>query len=159
AGKRLKGKRSNSLTFPTANGRLIPFLACPRRRTMSRIRLLLGAALALAVLLPAIQGQEKDALADNPLYKYWVSFKPGAVCVRKEKVHYGPDGSGGIDEKDITYKLVQVAKDKVVVQVVVVDHDLLEIIESAPTRITYPARVKKSALEESRGKAKLKEGE
>src|SRR5262249_10307518 len=64
----------------------------------------------------------------------------------------------GVDERDVTYKLVSVSPDKVVVETVVVDHELLSQIEAAPTKITYPAKVKRAHVEGAREQLKVKEG-
>ena len=53
----------------------------------------------------------------------------------------------GVDSKTITYRLVNVNKDRVVVVTTVVEEDFLSTVESAPTRITFPAKVKKANLQ------------
>ncbi|MGL4552990.1 MAG: hypothetical protein ACRC33_17585, partial [Gemmataceae bacterium] len=94
---------------------------------------------------------EKDGVVANPKYKFWATQKPGATAVHaertvlsgEEKASY-PDG---VDEKVIAYKLLSVSADKVVVQAVVVEREFLGTVESAPTKVTYPAKIKKAALE------------
>src|SRR5262249_40510905 len=49
--------------------------------------------------------------------------------------------------KTIHYKLLSVSKDKVVVQTTVVEEEYLGTVEHAPTRLTFPARVKKANLD------------
>jgi hypothetical protein len=53
----------------------------------------------------------------------------------------------GIDEKVVTTKLVKVTPESVVVEVAVTETDFLKKVESAPTKTTYPAKVKKSWLQ------------
>ena len=65
----------------------------------------------------------------------------------------------GIDVKEITYKLLQVTPEKVVVEAVVVEQEFLSTIEQAPTKITYPAKVRKDHLEAVMRQANAKKGE
>jgi hypothetical protein len=89
-------------------------------------------------------------MVDNPKFKFWANFKPGATSTYTEVTKYqGPEKAsvpGGVDGKTITYRLLSVSKDKVVVLTTVVEEDFLQTVESAPTRITYPAKVKKANL-------------
>jgi hypothetical protein len=112
--------------------------------------------LVLGVLLTAgftagLPAGDADGLVDNPRFKFWASFKPGATSTYNEitKFH-GPDKAsvpGGVEHKTITYRLLSVSKDKAVVLTTVVEDDFLSTVESAPTRITYPAKVKKANLQ------------
>src|SRR5215510_11526552 len=87
----------------------------------------------------------------NPFYKFWASSKPGATAVHLEQTKLsGPEGKlvpDGVDEKRIAYKLVEVDKDRAVVEMVVTEQDFLGYVQAAPTRYIYPAKVKKSHLE------------
>ena len=65
----------------------------------------------------------------------------------------------GVDVKEITYKLLQVTPDKVVVEAVVVEHEFLSTIEQAPTKITFPAMLPKNNLEAIMRQANAKRGE
>jgi hypothetical protein len=123
---------------------------------------------ALAVLtclaLATAWGADADDLVPNPRYKGWADFKPGATVTHKEKTRF-PAGSPqnkyypeGVDERDVTYKLVSVSPDKVVVETVVLDYELLSRIEAAPTKITYPAKVKRAHVEGAREQFQVKEG-
>jgi hypothetical protein len=91
-----------------------------------------------------------DEMVDNPKYKFWANSKPGATSTYTETTKFhGPEKAnlpGGVDEKKITYRLLSVDKDKAVVLTTVVEEDFLQTVESAPTRITYPAKVKKANL-------------
>jgi hypothetical protein len=91
-----------------------------------------------------------DEMVVNPFYKYWANFKPGATVTRLEKTTFtGPEKNtvpDGIDQKEVTYKLLSVSPGSVVVQVVVKERTFLSSIESAPTKQTYPAKVTKSHL-------------
>src|SRR5262245_63136347 len=112
--------------------------------------LVLAGWLSLSVAAgPAEDG--KDGMTENPKYRFWAKFKPGATSTYTQttKLH-GPEKAslpGGVEHKTITYRLLSVSKDKVVVMATVVEEDFLSTVESAPTRITYPAKVKKANLE------------
>jgi hypothetical protein len=123
---------------------------------------------ALAVLtclaLATAWGADADDLVPNPRYKGWADFKPGATVIHKEKTRF-PAGSPqnkyypeGVDERDVTYKLVSVSPEKVVVETVVLDYELLSRIEAAPTKIIYPAKVKRAFVEGAREQFQVKEG-
>ncbi len=111
-------------------------------------RLLLVGIVSL-IVAPVASAQE--AMADNPYYKFWAGFKPGATAVQLEKTKMsGMDGRAvpnGTDERRIVYKLVEVNKDRAGVEMVVTEQDLLGFVEAAPTRYIYPASLKKSHLD------------
>src|SRR5262245_60828585 len=110
----------------------------------------LSAVGILAVLLTSTAWAQEDMVA-NPFYKFWAGSKPGATAVHLEQTKLsGPEGKlvpGGIDEKRIAYKLVEVDKDRAVVEMVVTEKDFLGYVQAAPTRYIYPAKIKKSDLE------------
>lgn len=95
--------------------------------------------------------EQADEMVDNPKYTLWANFKPGATSTYTQATKFfGPEKEsvpGGVETKTITYRLVSADKDKVVVLTTVVEEDFLSTIESAPTRITYPAKVKKANLQ------------
>jgi hypothetical protein len=103
-----------------------------------------------AFSLFAVYGAQGDAMVENPFYKYWANCKPGSTVMLSEKtVLSGPDKSqfpDGIDEKEISCKLLSVSPEKVEVQFVVTDREFVSSVESAPTKKIYPAKVKKSDL-------------
>lgn len=103
-----------------------------------------------------------DDLVDNPRYKFWANFKPGATSTYTQTTKFhGPEKAsvpGGVEHKTITYRLLSVTKDKVVVLTTVVEEDFLSTVESAPTRITYPAKVKKANLQAFLQEWNAKEG-
>ncbi len=111
-----------------------------------------GGMLALGVLLLGVAagraGDDKDAMVDNPKFRFWANFKAGATSTYAETTKMtGAEAAkvpGGVDRKTITYKLANVGADKVVVVTVVVEEDFLGTLESAPTRLTFPAKVKKA---------------
>jgi hypothetical protein len=129
------------------------------------LRRFLPALAALACLgLAAARAADADDLVTNPRYKGWADFKPGAMVTHKEKTRF-PAGSPqgkyypeGVDERDVTYKLVSVSPDRVVVQTVVLDYELLSQVEAAPTRIIYPAKVKRTYVEGAREQLQVQEG-
>ena len=114
--------------------------------------LLVIVALLVALPLSSVSAAEPDnGLVDNPKYNFWANFKPGAVAVHSEKTaltgEEKSDLPDGIDEKVVTYTLLSVSNDKVVVRAVVVEKEFLGSVESAPTKITYPAKIKKAHLD------------
>jgi hypothetical protein len=115
----------------------------------ARWMLAVGAILLASPFL-TLHAAEGDAMVANPLYKFWADFKPGATVTQSEKTTLsGPEKEllpDGIDQKEVTYKLLSVTPEHVVVEVTVVDHEFLGSIESAPTKKIYPAKIKKSHL-------------
>ena len=113
-------------------------------------RWVVAGVLGLAVSLAAAFGGDEET-TDNPYYKHWAGFKEGTTVVHAEKTTFGDDATdelpGGVDEKTVKYKLVSVSPKRVVVEVVVTEKEFLSTTESAPTRITYPAKVSKAHLE------------
>jgi hypothetical protein len=124
-----------------------------------RVLLVLG-TLVVSVPLPAAD-DDKDKLVDNPIYAAWAKHKPGATAKVVEKTTYlgGDDKDPVPDHKVITYKLLSVSDDKVVVQAVVVEQELLGTVESAPTRHHYPAKLKKSYVDVALPDLNAKKGE
>ncbi len=98
-----------------------------------------------------VLGQEKAEKVANPLYTGWSSFKPGTTLTIQEKTTFGSAEKGFApaagDIKIVRYKLVSVDKNKAVVLTTVVENEFLSTVESAPTRITYPATVARSDFE------------
>jgi hypothetical protein len=90
-------------------------------------------------------------MVTNPFYKFWANSKPGATVTHIEVTKLsGPQGKvvpGGVDEKHITYKLVELNNEHAVVEMVVTEQDFLGFVQAAPTRYIYPAKLKKSDLE------------
>jgi len=111
-------------------------------------KLMAGGFLSLLVVAPL---WAEEAMVANPYYKFWASSKPGATAVHLEQTKLsGPEGKevpGGVDEKRIVYKLLEVDKDRVVVEQRVTERDLLGYVEAGPTRHIYPAKLEKSRLE------------
>ena len=102
-------------------------------------------------LLTAATTAAEDEMVANPFYKFWAGSKPGATAVHLEQTKLsGPEGKvvpDGVDEKRITYKLVDLNNDRAVVEMVATEQDFLGYVQAAPTRYIYPARLKKSRLE------------
>src|SRR5262245_5320899 len=104
---------------------------------------LLRRVLPLVVLVAAAPLLRAEAVA-NPYYKFWSKAKPGATVVYKETTKLsGPAAASapeGTDVKTVTYKLAEVADDKVVVEARVTQQENFGFVESAPTRHIYPAK-------------------
>jgi len=131
---------------------------------MSRILLVLLGAVACSGFTPSLSLAAENEMVANPRYVHWANFKPGTTVTQIEKTTF-PDATAklltpdGVDVKEITYKLLQVTPEKVVVETVVVEHDFISIIEQAPTKITYPAKLLKKHLEAVMRQANAKKGE
>jgi hypothetical protein len=127
-------------------------------RTM-RALLMIGTILLSAPLLAA-QDAGKDKLVDNPMYEVWAKHKPGATATLEEKTTYtGEEKNPAPDVKVVTYTLLSTSPTEVVVRAVVVEQELLGTIESAPTKHTYPARLKQSYVEAALPDLDAKKGE
>jgi len=121
--------------------------------------LLTSGFLVVSLPLAATAGDKDDEMVDNPMYSAWANFKPGATSTVSENTTYSGDTNPVPDRKTITYTLVSVSADKVVIRAVVVEQDVLGTIESAPTKHTYPAKLKKSYLAEAAPELRAKKGE
>ena len=123
---------------------------------------LVTCVLGLVVSLAAGFGGDGE-MTDNPYYKHWAGFKVGTTVTHPEKTTFGDDATdelpGGVDDKTITYKLLSVSPDRVVVEAVLSEREFLNITESPPTKIIYPAKVKKAHLEAVLLAAGAKHGE
>jgi hypothetical protein len=108
-------------------------------------------AVGILCLVLVASSWAEEAMVANPYYKFWAATKPGATAVHLEKTKLsGPEGKevpGGIDEKRIVYKLLEVDKDRVLIEQVVTERDFLGYVKAAPTQHIYPANVEKSRLE------------
>jgi hypothetical protein len=127
---------------------------------LQTIRALLASGiLVMSLPLPVIAGNKDDEMVDNPMYTAWANFKPGATATVSEKTTYSGDTNPVPDQKVITYTLLSVSPDKVVVSAVTVEQEALGTVESAPTKHTYPAKLKKSYLTEAAPELQAKKGE
>jgi len=133
------------------------------------IRCLLG-VVVLGCGVGLLQGEDtkddkKDDKVENPLAKGWSGFNEGSTVTLRETVRYhgdAPDGKyhpDGMDQKDVTYKLLGTSRASVMVQAIVREYEFLSIVESAPTKISYPHMVKKSHLAAAWEKTGAKEGD
>lgn len=124
------------------------------------IRTLLVAGGLFALLpLAAVTADDKDEMVDNPMYTAWAGFKPGATATLLETTTYAGNQNPVPDQKVVTYTLLSVSPEKVVVSAVVVEQDLLGTVESAPTKHHYPAKLKKSYLAVAAPDLNAKKGE
>ncbi len=109
-----------------------------------------GAFLLLLFQSTTVAGG-KEEMVENPRYKFWANFKKGSKAVHVEEVKFSSDDQdlvpGGVAQKEITYTLLKVTPEFVSVKTVVKERDFLSYIQSAPTTIFYPAKVKKSHLQ------------
>jgi hypothetical protein len=125
---------------------------------------IMRAVLALGILFVAVPllataGGDKDKMVDNPMYDAWAKHKPGATATLLEKTTYSDDKNPIPDRKLVTYTLLSVSPEKVVVRAVVVEQELLGTVEGAPTRHTYPAKLKQSYMAAALPDLDAKKGE
>jgi len=105
--------------------------------------------LGLAALGAQEGAKGKEGAADNPIYKHWSAFKPGATVTRREKIKFAPDSHegqlypGNTLVKDTTLKLLEVTPKRAVVQLTEAEHGRGYVREAAPIKLIYFARVKK----------------
>jgi hypothetical protein len=120
---------------------------------------ILRTLLAVGILVASIPfpAGAADELSDNPMYGAWASHKVGASSTVVEKTTYGDEKNA--DEKVVTYTLLSVSPEKVVVRAVVLDKEILGTVESSPTKHTYPAKLKKSYLAVAAPELAAKSGE
>ncbi len=123
------------------------------------IRALLASGMLLVSLAVLVTAGDKDEMMDNPLYTGWAKHLPGAKAILVEKTTFSDDKNPIPDEKVVTYTLLSVSEKRVVVQAVVIERELLGTVESAPTKHTYPAKLKKSYLAVAAPELALKTGE
>jgi hypothetical protein len=131
---------------------------------MSRtVRRMLVAGAVLLVLPLSVAPAADEEMVDNPLYKYWASFKPQSRAVHVETTVLSDADKGlapdGKDVKIITYTLQRVGPRGATVQTNVVERSFLRVIQSAPSRITFPPKVKKAHIEAVLFKVGAKTGE
>jgi hypothetical protein len=116
-----------------------------------RVLVVVAAGLLALSAAAGRAGGPGDALTANPRYEFWANFKPGANSTYLETTKMSGPGKvfapDGVEKKTITYRLLNVDKDKAVVVTTVVEEDFLALVESAPTKITYPAKVKKGRIQ------------
>jgi len=109
------------------------------------------AAIGILCFFVVAQSRADEAIVSNPYYKFWSSTTPGSTAVHVEKTKLsGPEGKvlpGGVDEKHIVYKLIEVTDHTAVVEMVVTERDFLGLVQAAPTRYIYPDKLEKSRLE------------
>jgi hypothetical protein len=124
-----------------------------RSRTMrscGKLRFGGGMLLLLASAgLANVAAQDKD-MVPNPVFKHWSAFKVGTTVTLREKVKFPPDSEEGQRYhestliKDTTYKLLEASPQKVVVEVIEMEHGRGSLQESAPFKIIYFPEVKKN---------------
>jgi hypothetical protein len=106
--------------------------------------------LVCALALAASASAQDDEMVANPKYKFWASHKAGTTATYQEVTKFTGGNKdtvpGGKEEKTIVYKLLNVSKEKVVVQTTVTEEEGLGLVEQAPTKHIFFAKVKKSTL-------------
>jgi hypothetical protein len=115
------------------------------RRLLRLLPVLALFMLALPAARPDEKATEKPEMVDNPYYQFWAPFKEGSTATHIERTKVG--GEGEVDEKRITYKLLKKGDKGVLVETVVTERETFGTVQAAPTRHSYPAKMKKADLE------------
>jgi len=103
----------------------------------------------VALAGPSLAVAADEEMVANPPYQHWSAFKVGSTVTQKEKVKFAKNSDeaeyypGGVHEKDLTYKLLEVTPEKVVVELTVTDYGVGQTTEMAPSKVTFPAKVRK----------------
>jgi len=106
------------------------------------------ASVALFATTAPVLAEDKE-MTDNPYYKFWSKSKVGATVTLKEttKTAAAEKGEkGDEDVKQITHKLLELTAEKAVVETVVTEGEVFGLVESAPTKHIYPAKMSKEVL-------------
>lgn len=105
---------------------------------------------AVLVLSACANAADEKEMVENPYYKYWSKSKVGAVVDLKETNKTPAKGDNAADEdvKQITHKLIELTAEKAVVETVVTEGEIFGLVQSAPTKHIYPAKMSKEVLEE-----------
>jgi len=129
------------------------------------LNLMMAAILLLGAMESAVRAAD-DEMVTNPPYKHWSAFKVGTTVTQKEHVRFAKSSDeadyypGGVREKDATYTLLEVTPEKAVVQLTIVEYGHGSTTELAPSKITYPAKVKKEHVSTSKEEIEtFKEGD
>lgn len=133
---------------------------------MGRILNLMIAVTFLLGAMESIVRAMDEEMVTNPPYKHWSAFKVGTTVTQKERVRFSKDSDeadyypGGVHEKDATYTLLEVTPEKAVVLLTIVDYGHGSTTELAPSKMTYPAKVKKEHVSTSKEEIEtFKEGD
>lgn len=111
------------------------------------IRSVLVAVALIATSTPVLTDDKETT--ENPYYKYWSKSKVGATVTLKETTKLAAEKAGekgDEDVKQITHKLLELTAEKAVVETVVTEGEVFGLVESAPTKHIYPAKMSKEVL-------------
>lgn len=124
---------------------------------------------SVVVMLSVLTGlaAEKEEGVANPAFQNWSEFKLGTSVTQKETVI---DKSGddpnvidatavppGPSERFLTYKLIEKTPERVVVQKIITEIESGNLIEHAPLRIIYPAKIAKRYADQGQPKSKVED--
>jgi len=131
----------------------------------SVLRTLVAVTLVAGAIPYRARAADEEKVA-NPPFKHWSAFKVGTTVTHKERVTFPKESEdverypGGVHEKDMTYRLLEVAPEKVVVELKVLEYGHGYTTELAPVKITYPASVQKEHVLTAPGATEtIKEGD
>jgi hypothetical protein len=109
----------------------------------------------LALLAPVVAGHAlvhaqatpgADDMVTNPAYAHWSAFKRGTTVTQKQTVILG---NGRTLEHEIMVRLLEKTRDRAVIETTQ-RPNFNTMVESTRTITTFPARVKKSAVDTPR---------
>jgi hypothetical protein len=106
-------------------------------------------AVAMAMAASAAMAQEAQELVDNPQYKRWASYKPGASCTQKITIVSAPDGNKEVTTTmTLTATLKDLTADKAVIEVA-------SQMEANGQKMDMPARKQEIAAKVAKSAADL----
>jgi hypothetical protein len=107
----------------------------------------LSGSLAVGVVLAGAQTTPRpDELVNNPAYAHWARFKRGTTVVQKQTVTLS---DGRTIEHDITVRLAEKSKDKVVIETTQTP-TMDGMVSSTRTFTTFPAKVRMERVQTPR---------
>ncbi len=112
-------------------------------------------ALVSGLYVLPTQADEKPKKVDNPTYKHWAQFKPGAYATMKATT----TAMGIKSEMTMTTTLKKVTAEKVVIEITAVTKSMGQEMKLPPQAQDIPAKIEEvKAKELQNPKGKVKEG-
>ncbi len=115
-----------------------------------RVAALVTALLVPVAVLAAESRPKPEEMVNNPPFAHWSSFPKGTTVTQREVVTLA---DGAKIQHDITFKLLQKSKEKVVIETTVNVTGTgagTNVVDKQTTVTTYPAKVKMSAVDTPR---------
>lgn len=107
--------------------------------------------LACFACTPAAFSADEE-MSENPAYKHWAAFKQGATVTQVEKIKFhvnNPEIAMHADKtivKTTKLKLLDVDKERAIVESIVTEHHRGNDVEQAPTKLIFHAKIRKGSM-------------